>query len=41
MRRLLKELVEKGTISGNTATLEDANVIKELQSKLSKQNSSH
>lgn len=36
MRRLLKELVATGKITGNITTLEDADVIKELQKKLSK-----
>ncbi|MEN8756386.1 MAG: AMP-binding protein, partial [Akkermansiaceae bacterium] len=36
MRRLLKELVATGKITGNITTLEDADVIKQLQKKLSK-----
>jgi len=35
MRRLLKELVETGDISGNTTTLEDFDVIASLKKKLS------
>ena len=31
MRRLLKELVTTGKVTGNTTTLEDANVVKNLQ----------
>ena len=31
MRRLLKELVATGKVTGNTTTLEDANVVKNLQ----------
>ncbi len=34
MRRLLKELVSTGTISGNITTLEDVSVIETLQKKL-------
>ncbi|WP_367873560.1 acetate--CoA ligase [Luteolibacter sp. Populi] len=34
MRRLLKELVTTGTVSGNTATLEDHTVIAALQEKI-------
>jgi acetyl-CoA synthetase len=34
MRRLLKELVEKGSVSGNTTTLEDFSVIDKLQESL-------
>ncbi len=36
MRRLLKELVTKGEISGNITTLEDYNVITALQDKVKK-----
>lgn len=36
MRRLLKELVATGKVTGNISTLEDADVIKSLQQKLSK-----
>jgi len=36
MRRLLKELVEKGTVSGNTTTLEDFSVISDLQKNIKK-----
>lgn len=36
MRRLLKELVCTGTISGNVTTLEDFSVIESLQKKISK-----
>lgn len=36
MRRLLKELVCTGKISGNITTLEDLNVIEALQRKLAK-----
>lgn len=35
MRRLLKELVATGKVTGNITTLEDGDVIKFLQSKLS------
>jgi len=34
MRRLLKELVEKGSVSGNTTTLEDFTVIDKLRENL-------
>ena len=34
MRRLLKELVSTGIVSGNTATLEDYTVIAQLQEKI-------
>ena len=37
MRRLLKELVTKGEISGNVTTLEDYTVITALQNKVKKQ----
>ena len=37
MRRLLKELVTKGEISGNITTLEDYTVITALQNKVKKQ----
>jgi acetyl-CoA synthetase len=36
MRRLLKELVTTGTISGNVTTLEDFSVIENLQRKIAK-----
>ncbi len=36
MRRLLKELVNTGTISGNVTTLEDFSVIETLQQKIAK-----
>ena len=36
MRRLLKELVATGKVTGNISTLEDPDVIKSLQQKLSK-----
>jgi acetyl-CoA synthetase len=36
MRRLLKELVTTGTISGNVTTLEDFSVIENLQRQISK-----
>jgi acetyl-CoA synthetase len=36
MRRLLKELVATGTVTGNTTTLEDSGVIADLQRKLRK-----
>ncbi|RYD48341.1 MAG: acetyl-coenzyme A synthetase, partial [Verrucomicrobiaceae bacterium] len=36
MRRLLKELVCTGTISGNVTTLEDFSVIEALQRKIAK-----
>ena len=35
MRRLLKELVSTGTVSGNTTTLEDYSVIEALQKSIS------
>jgi acetyl-CoA synthetase len=34
MRRLLKELVATGSVSGNTTTLEDFTVIANLQQSL-------
>jgi acetyl-CoA synthetase len=37
MRRLLKELVTTGTVSGNVTTLEDFSVIENLQRKIAKQ----
>lgn len=37
MRRLLKELVATGKVSGNVTTLEDSSVIADLQAKLNKQ----
>jgi acetyl-CoA synthetase len=36
MRRLLKELVTTGTVSGNVTTLEDFSVIESLQRQISK-----
>jgi acetyl-CoA synthetase len=36
MRRLLKELVTTGKISGNITTLEDITVIESIQKKISK-----
>ncbi|MFT6382203.1 MAG: acetyl-CoA synthetase, partial [Akkermansiaceae bacterium] len=36
MRRLLKELVATGEVSGNVSTLEDHQVIADLQSQLKK-----
>jgi acetyl-CoA synthetase len=36
MRRLLKELVTTGKISGNVTTLEDFSVIENLQSRIAK-----
>jgi len=36
MRRLLKELVSTGKISGNVTTLEDITVIEALQRKITK-----
>ena len=35
MRRLLKELVSTGTVSGNITTLEDIHVIEALQKSIS------
>ncbi|MEM9079197.1 MAG: acetate--CoA ligase [Verrucomicrobiota bacterium] len=40
MRRLLKELVAKGSVSGNTTTLEDHAVIATLQQSIAKQTKS-
>jgi acetyl-CoA synthetase len=36
MRRLLKELVATGEVTGNVTTLEDVEVIKSLQESLKK-----
>ena len=36
MRRLLKELITTGEVSGNVTTLEDSQVIADLQAQLKK-----
>ncbi len=38
MRRLLKELVHKGKVTGNVTTLEDANVVRHLEESMKKSN---